>query len=116
MTDKVINPFGLILPRYIGDNRLSSGRHGFNGRNIQVSEDRKSEGAGNRGRTHHKKVGTPLFFIALSSLLDYGRALENAETVLLIDYGKPQIFILHPLRKKRMGADYQIDISLLQFL
>ena len=81
--------------------------HLVNDRQGQVSEYRQRKGAGYRCGGHHQNVGR-------SPLPLQGRALADTEAMLFVDDPQPESREADPLLEYGMGADQQMDVTLLQ--
>ena len=67
----------------------------------------EDQGARDGGRGHHQDVG-------MRALVGEGEALIDAEAVLLVDHGKPEILKLDVVLKQRVGPDHRPDFPGLQ--
>src|SRR5687767_3217711 len=99
-----IDSVPLVLAKYDRLDRSAARRKFVDDRNIEVAVDRHRQRSRYRSRGHYKDVGVVTEFAK-------SRALQDAETVLLIDHGETEIFKLHRVLDQRVRADNYLHIA-----
>ena len=85
-----------------GDDGPASGRQLVEDGDVEIAVEREGKRARNRRRRHDEQVGT-------LGLAAQARALLDAEAVLLVDDGEPEILERHAFLHERVGADRARD-------
>ena len=88
-----------------GEDGLAAGRKLVDDGDVEVAIEGHGEGAGDGGRGHHEDIGG-------DALARKAEALEDAETVLLVDDGEAEALELDVLFEDRVGADHDVHEAL----
>ena len=90
--------------KQLGYHRAAPRRQLINHRHIEIGVIAHGQRARDRRGTHHQLMG-------LAALLAQRQTLSDAETVLLIDDGKPEIGKLHLLLKQRVRSRCKLRLA-----
>jgi len=106
LPDEVIGIGPFLWRNQAGFDRLPPGRHLGKDRDVEVTEERQTEGARDRGCGHRQKVRGAL------ALLPDRQALTHTEAVLLIDNRERQVLELDALLDQRVRSNEDRELSL----
>ena len=107
LADKAVEARPVALVHGEGVDLLPPGGQLVDDRHVEVAVNDQGEGAGDGRRGHDQHVG-------LLPLADQGRALPDAEAVLLVGHDEAQLFIFHILTEQGVGADDEVELARLE--
>src|SRR5262249_35375936 len=97
LLQETVDLFDAFAGGVLRDDRLAAGRQLVNYADVEIAVHGHGERTGDGGRGHDEDVGR-------DALLDQAKALEDAESMLLIDDGEAQLLELDVLFEQGMGT------------
>ena len=106
LADKAVGRVPAVRPQPASLNLLAARREFVNGGDVQIAIEGQRQGSRYRGRRHDQDVRV------FHPFLTQGRALHDAESVLLVHHRQGQLGDFHPRLNQRMSTHQQVQIAL----